>query len=242
MAQPKAILECPGPQQLRIQLNFSMEKLWVYLPVVVLKPFNCRPRSDLIWKRKNWRKGKSGLWMDQPGLSKENEKQELWVIEADSLVWFRLFQNGVRGKLQSRAQILAVKCRRLNKVPCSARPVRLNQWVCLRGDTWLELVMTSGKLLPAAKKMVFPTGGGNPVGAGGGRGMLGGVILVSPSLVMCLKTSAHAESQGNLGWRDPSYKCVVCTQILEEGQGEVEASTNLTSEDWKWHGKQVLFY
>ncbi|OWK51571.1 hypothetical protein RLOC_00007362 [Lonchura striata] len=51
----------------------------------------------------------------------------LGLIEFDSLIRFRLFQNGLRGKLQVKARIITVERRRLNKVPCSADPVKLHR-------------------------------------------------------------------------------------------------------------------
>lgn len=53
---------------------------------------------------------------------------KLGIMEQDSEIWFRLFQNGLRRKLRSKAWIITVECRRLNKVPCSADTVKLPRW------------------------------------------------------------------------------------------------------------------
>lgn len=50
------------------------------------------------------------------------------IIELDSPKWYYLFKKGVRGKLDSKAQALAIECRRSNKVPCSAEAVKLSRW------------------------------------------------------------------------------------------------------------------
>lgn len=52
----------------------------------------------------------------------------LRLIELDSVIWFCLYQNGLRGKLQAKTRVITVECRRLNKVPCSADPVELCRW------------------------------------------------------------------------------------------------------------------
>lgn len=53
---------------------------------------------------------------------------DLGIIELDSPGWYHLFKNGIGVKLDSKAQILTVKCQRLNKVPCRADAVKPSRW------------------------------------------------------------------------------------------------------------------
>lgn len=50
------------------------------------------------------------------------------LIELDLREWYSIYINGVGGKLNARAQVLTVECRRTIKVPCEADPVKLSRW------------------------------------------------------------------------------------------------------------------
>lgn len=52
----------------------------------------------------------------------------LGILKLDFPEWYHLFKKGVRGKLDSKAQVLAIKCRRSNKVPCNADVIKLSRW------------------------------------------------------------------------------------------------------------------
>lgn len=53
----------------------------------------------------------------------------LGVLELDSPEWYRLLKKGVRGKLDSKGQALAIECQQSNKVPYNADTVKLSRWV-----------------------------------------------------------------------------------------------------------------
>ncbi|TRZ14055.1 hypothetical protein HGM15179_013046 [Zosterops borbonicus] len=50
------------------------------------------------------------------------------ILELDSPEWYLVFQKGVRGRLDEKADILEVECQRTNKAPCRADPVKLLRW------------------------------------------------------------------------------------------------------------------
>lgn len=52
----------------------------------------------------------------------------LSILELDSPEWYKGYKNGIRGKLDSKAEIIEIKCRKLNKAPCSADAVKIPRW------------------------------------------------------------------------------------------------------------------
>ncbi|RMC19762.1 hypothetical protein DUI87_03326 [Hirundo rustica rustica] len=49
------------------------------------------------------------------------------LLELDSPEWYLIYKKGVRGKLDAKAEVLAIKCRRTNKVPCRADTIKLSR-------------------------------------------------------------------------------------------------------------------
>ncbi|TRZ19355.1 hypothetical protein HGM15179_007745 [Zosterops borbonicus] len=59
---------------------------------------------------------KQGLVTQSTSLGFSIHKIRPGIVELDSLEWYLLFQKGVRGRLDEKADVLDVKCRRTNKI------------------------------------------------------------------------------------------------------------------------------
>ncbi|TRZ07721.1 hypothetical protein HGM15179_019387 [Zosterops borbonicus] len=74
----------------------------------------------------------------------------------------------------------------------------------------------------AAEKMDYLAAGGNPVGAGKGRGVrLWGTLMVL-SLVVCKTTGLHPENRPSTERQSPANECEQCFQTILKGQVATE--------------------
>ncbi|TRZ19903.1 hypothetical protein HGM15179_007184 [Zosterops borbonicus] len=50
------------------------------------------------------------------------------LLELDSPKWYQIYKKGIKGRLDAKAEILAIECQRTIKVLCKSDTIKLSQW------------------------------------------------------------------------------------------------------------------
>lgn len=80
----------------------------------------------------------------------------LGILELDSLEWYGLDQEGGRGKLRSKAQVLLTECWPTNNVPCDADAVKRSGWDALKRKSAADSSHGSPEGYPCCREDELP--------------------------------------------------------------------------------------